>query len=107
MTDEDIDNCEKAMVPTNMTNFYDTTIDQLDKQGARIERKYSELSKKTRELVPLDTFASVVFAILTDGCDNVSTKYDSKTPDPIRWNTISMQSGTHSRGKLVINRWST
>lgn len=79
MTDEDIDNCEKAMVPTNMTNFYDTTIDQLDKQGARIERKYNELSKKTRELVPLDTFASVVFAILTDGCDNVSTTYDSKT----------------------------
>jgi hypothetical protein len=78
ITDMDIDNCEKAMTPYNYTNFYDTTIQQLDNQSKRIEKKYNNLDNNTRNSIPLNQFASVVFMILTDGVDNLSIHYNSK-----------------------------
>lgn len=78
MTDEEILKCEQSMNPKDMTKFYDTTIEQLVNQGKRIEKKYNELSKETRNLVPLDKYANVVFAILTDGVDNASYEHDSE-----------------------------
>ena len=72
ITNINIDECEKAMTPSGMTKFYDTAIEQLEKQAERIETRYHSLPTKVKKLVDLNTFSSVVFAILTDGDDNLS-----------------------------------
>lgn len=76
MTQAEIDACAIAMRPTNMTNFYDTTVAQITAQGKRIREAYSDLPLSTRRLIPLTKFASVIFAILTDGMDNESVLHN-------------------------------
>ena len=76
LTQKQIDRCAYSMQPTNMTRFYDSAIEQIAAQAKRIRASYTALSLETRRLVPLDQYASVVFATLTDGQDNMSTLCD-------------------------------
>ena len=73
MTEQDVDQCARAMRPTNSTCFYDTAVGQLKAQAVRVRQKYDELPRHIKRLVPKREFASVVFATLTDGQDNMST----------------------------------
>jgi len=59
-----------------MTRFYDSAIEQLAAQAKRIRASYATLSLAVRRLVPLDQYAAVVFATLTDGQDNMSNLCD-------------------------------
>ncbi len=76
LTQKQIDRCAYSMRPTRMTRFYDSAIEQLTAQAKRIRDSYATLPLETRRLVPLDQYASVVFATLTDGYDNMSTLCD-------------------------------
>ena len=76
LTQKQIDQCAYSMRPTNMTRFYDSAVEQIVAQAKRIRVSYGSLSLETRRLVPLDQYASVVFATLTDGQDNRSSLCD-------------------------------
>jgi hypothetical protein len=76
LTQKQIDLCAYSMRPTNMTRFYDSAIEQLAAQAKRIRASYATLSLAVRRLVPLDRYAAVVFATLTDGQDNMSNLCD-------------------------------
>ena len=77
LTQQQIDQCAYSMRPTNMTRFFDTAIEQLVAQSKRIRTAYAALPPATRRLIPLDKFAAVVFATLTDGLDNMSNLCDA------------------------------
>ena len=76
LTQKQIDLCAHSMRPTNLTRFYDSAIEQLAAQAKRIRASYATLSPAVRRLVPLDQYAAVVFATLTDGQDNMSNLCD-------------------------------
>ncbi len=76
LTESQIDQCAHAMRPTASTKFYDTAIAQLNAQAARVRAEYASLAPAVRRLVPMNQFAAVVFATLTDGMDNQSVICD-------------------------------
>ena len=76
LTQKQIDRCAYSMRPTNMTRFYDSAIEQLSAQAKRIRASYANLPLAVRRLVPLNQYAAVVFATLTDGQDNMSNLCD-------------------------------
>ena len=76
LTQKQIDLCAYSMRPTDMTRFYDSAVEQLSAQAKRIRASYANLPVAVRRLVPLDQYAAVVFATLTDGYDNMSKVCD-------------------------------
>jgi len=77
LTQQQIDQCAYSMRPTNLTRFFDTAVEQLVAQSKRIREAYAALPARTRRLIPLNKFAAVVFATLTDGLDNMSNLCDA------------------------------
>ena len=65
------DELEDILYPRGCTRLIDTAIEQLEKQNKRVEYYINTLSPRVRQLNPN---IIKIFAIMTDGFDNVSEK---------------------------------
>jgi len=73
ITDDDIKNAEKCMLPRGLTKFYDTAIACISRQQKRIDNIKKNLTPKQKELYYENShLINVVFATFTDGYDNKS-----------------------------------
>ncbi|OUU14660.1 MAG: hypothetical protein CBB97_24810 [Candidatus Endolissoclinum sp. TMED37] len=66
------DELEDILYPRGCTRLIDTAIEQIEKQNKRVEDYMNSLSPRVRKLNPN---IIKIFAIMTDGFDNVSKKH--------------------------------
>lgn len=66
------DELEDILYPRGCTRLIDTAIEQIEKQNKRVEDYINSLSPRVRKLNPN---IIKIFAIMTDGFDNVSKKH--------------------------------
>ncbi len=72
LKETDIERCVKAMIFSGATRFYDTLLEAIADQDARLTRAWGKLSPYVKRLTSKHTFGISTITIVTDGYDNKS-----------------------------------
>ena len=110
VTDIDLRNVREGMEPRSMTRLFDTVIETLKRQIARIDDKISSLPKSVRDTIKENPWMiGTSCAIMTDGIDNLSTHGFKECKDLIklyksRYNGSAMFIGANIDAEFTANR---
>ena len=110
VTDVDLQNVREGMEPRSMTRLFDTVIETLKRQMARIDEKISSFPKSVRDTIKENPWMiGTSCAIMTDGIDNLSIHGFKDCKDLIelyktKYNGSAMFIGANIDAEFTANR---